>query len=290
MLQDIMGKHKTRWHAFYTWCLGGFNIGWDLGQGLLNFLPQGFLGLLLPIEKDSKLFELPLLLNKLVGPIVGSVFAVIALIPAIIEGLLFKRPYKKFNDQWSTALVDKYGVRMFWGAMAVSVAALIGLFAGYLPIAVNTALILPITLSYIAIALAGVSSALFNLYGSMTKLYVYRTKSIDWQYTLKGLVNIQLDKADEVKDPLNKEFIYETEKMSALYDEAYAQIVQQTNQAPTLSSINRLGVLSYYELQKDQSDFLTRITHDKKYASNGSKLIAIEERHRTFETKYKALT
>lgn len=289
MLQDIMDKNKTRWHAFYTWCFGGFNIGWDLGQGLLNFLPQGFLGLLLPIEKDSKLFELPTLLNKLLGPLLGAAFVVVALIPAIVEGLIFKRPYKKFNDQWSTALVDKYGVRMFWGALAASVVALIGLFAGYLPIAANTAMMLPITLSYIAIALAGVSSALFNLYGSMTKLYVYRTKSIDWQYTLKGLVNIQLDKADEVKEPLNKEFIYETEKMSALYDEAYAQIVQQTNQAPTLSGINRLGVLSYYDLQKDQSDFLTLITHDKKYAANAAKLNAIEERHKIFESKYKVL-
>ncbi len=280
--------NHPRWRAFYTWGFGAFHIGWDLGQGLLNFLPQGAIGLLIPIEPSSKLFELPTLLNRfLLGPLLGVVFAAIGLFPALIEGLIFKRPYKKINDQWATGLVNRYGTRLFWGGGLLSVIASIGIVTGYLPIAFNTAFTLPLMLSYGVIALSGIASLLHNIYGSMLKLYAYRTKSIGWDYTLKSLVNITFDDP-EIKDKLNEEFRYETDFMSQRYDEAYALLVQRDNEAPTSDRINSLQVLTQYGLQKDQSDFITSLRDNPKYKPSRAKLNAIDERHQSFENNYKA--
>ncbi len=287
MFDNFREQQKTRWHAFYTWVLGGYRIGWDAGQGLLNYLPQGALGLFFEFDLNSKIFQVPMLINRFfLGPLIGAALALLALIPALVEGAIFKRPYKKLHDEWTTKLVEKFGVKLFWGAMGSSALWLAAMTTGYIPIAINTALILPITISYGIVALTGIACALSNLYGSMISLYVYRTNNVEWDYTLKSLVNIRLDEAPTVKEPLNNEFIYETRRMSALYDEAYAQLVQQNNQAPTAESINRLGVLTNYGLQKDQSDFLKQLTKDKRYQSDEAKLAAIEERHNQFNQKY----
>ncbi|MBS0287212.1 MAG: hypothetical protein JSR17_07950 [Proteobacteria bacterium] len=284
----INNRENARFAAGYTWCLGGYQIGRDLGQGLLNFLPQGFLGLFFEIERGSKLFDLPKALNKLVGPLLGGVFGTFALIPALIEGMIFKRPYKKQNNEWTTNLVSQYGVRLLWGALGISALWTIVIAAGYLATPLNMALTLPLAASYALVALTGVGNMLANLFGSMVQLYIYRTKDIEWPYVLKAMVNIKLEKADEVKEPLNNEFIFEIKRMQSLYDGAYAAFIQQHSTPPTFAQIEQMGVLTESDLQVDQSAFLTLLTTNKKYQSNVAKLAAIDERHQTFDTKYKA--
>lgn len=284
----VSNQVSPRFAASYTWCLGGYQIGCDLGQGLLNYLPQGFLGLFFEIERSSKLFDLPRALNKLLGPVLGLVFATFALIPALIEGLIFKRPYKKQNNAWTTNLIDNYGVRLLWGSFAISALWLAVIMAGYLATPINTALIVPIAASYGLVALAGVANMLANLFGSMLQLYIYRTKDIEWPYVLKGMVNIKLENAQEVKEPLNKEFIFEIKRMQSLYDSAYATHVQQHSTPPTFAQIEQMGVLTESDLQVEQSAFLTLLTTNRKYQSNAAKLSAIEDRHQIFDTKYKA--
>jgi hypothetical protein len=165
---------------------------------------------------------------------------------------------------------------------------LVAITTGYLSSAVNTALFIPLVVSYGLVSLVGLSNGLFNLYGSMMKLYVYRTNDLEWKYSMKGLVDIRLAQStEEVKLKLNQEFQDETVKMSALFDHAYAKIVQERNHAPTTSEINECGVLSLNGLQDDQNNFLVALTKERKFKNDENKLSAIDKRHTEFNAKYK---
>ncbi len=290
MLNSNLGQpNQIRWRAFYTWCRGGFNMGWDTANALANLLPQGLFGLFLEVEPNSQLFNPPKLLTKyLLGPLLGALFLLIALPPALIEGVMFKRSFKKNNDEWATKFVTKQGVNLFWGALAVSALWLIAISTGYLLSAINSALFIPLAVSYGLVCLGGLSNGLVNLFGSMIQLYVYRTKDLDWKYNMKGLVDIRLDKSTEdVKVKLNQEFQDETVKMSELFDHAYAKIVQERNHPPTTAEINECGVLSLNGLQDDQNKFLIALTKDRKLSKDEDKLAAIDKRHTEFNAKYR---
>lgn len=286
MVFNGMTKH-IRWQAFYTWCRGAYNIGYDLGQAIANLLPQGIFGLFFKVDPSMKIFDPAKGLSKfLLGPVIGAVFVVAGLIPAIIEGIILKRPFKKNDDDWATKLVANHGVKLVWGSVVASVMWAATILAGYSSAALSSAVIFPIAASYGLISLVGVANGLINLYGSMTKLYVWGIRRGDWQYALKTTVDIKLDQEPQIKNKLNEEFQYELEKMSELHNQAYARLVQENNHPPTSEEINKLGVLTYYGLLKEQSDFLSRLTQDKMLKSPQAKQAAIEERHQKFELKF----
>ncbi len=288
MLNTNLGQsNQIRFRAFYTWSRGAYHMGWDTALGLANLLPQGFFGLFLEIEPNSQLFNPPKLLTKyLLGPLLGSVFVVIALIPALIEGVMFKRSFKKNNEEWASKFVSAQGVKLFWWAMAVSALWIMAISAGYLLTPINSALFIPLAVSYGLVALGGVSNGLVHLFGSMIQLYVYKTNDLNWKYSMKSIVDIQLGQSkDEVKVKLNQEFQDETVKMSQLFDRAYAKIVQERNHPPTTTEINECGALSLNGLQNDQNTFLVKLINDIK--KDEDKLAAIDKRHTEFNAKYR---
>jgi hypothetical protein len=282
-------KHK-RWQSFYTWCRGGFNNGWDIGQGIANLLPRGVFGLFMDFDNSSKVYDPAKWLTKgFFGPVFGALMVVMGLIPAIIEGLIFKRPFREQNENWATKLVDNYGVILVWGALAASGIWLAAMMSGYVATMASSALMIPLALSYGLIFVGGLLNGLKNLYGSMLKLYVWGTQTSKWDYAMKGLVNVELGDDQAAKEKLNQEFEYEMKKMAALDDEAYARLIQENDHPPTAIELNKIGVLTYFGLQKDQSDFLKTLAGDKKLKTTQDKIDAIDARRKNFNAKYGAL-
>lgn len=148
---------NTRLDSFKSWITAGFNIGWDLGQGLVLFIPKGLLqpfSNISPTEpkrykkksndlKNHKwwsslsrtdkfnyysknaiqhgiLTPAVLLANYLVSPLIGALMAVIAMIPGLLGGLIFNQKIRNQEYHYAMDVVNKYSATAVWGALGMS--------------------------------------------------------------------------------------------------------------------------------------------------------------------------
>lgn len=288
----------TRVEAFNSWIIAGFNIGWDLGEGLSLFIPKG---LLQPFTKlsprastrshhkntasRSKMSQYALLTPSIwlahyvLSPLFGASIALLALIPGILGGFFFNQKIRNLEYHYAMDVVNQYSGTAVWGALAMSAlltyAWLSGSFS--LPaftvpsisfyyfatpvLAISPLLatwLLPLTAAYGMMVLLSIGQSVNRIYDITSKFSLYQGKTHQWPYTLRNTVDYEL-KNEYLKKEIHALFENELEKMATYHDQCHDELRQRLERDPTLSELSRKGVLTQYQLMREQKDLLTQL-------------------------------
>lgn len=288
----------TRVEAFRSWIIAGFNIGWDLGEGLSLFIPKG---LLQPFTKlsprkptrshrkntalQSKTSQYGLLTpaiwlaHYVLSPLLGASIALLALIPGILGGVFLNQKIRNLEYHYAMDVVNQYSGTAVWGAFAMSALLTYGWFSGsfILPaftlpsisfyyfatpaLAISPLLatwLLPLAVAYGMMVLISVGQSLNRVYDITSKFSVYQGKTHRWPYMLRSTVDHAL-KNEYLKKEIHTLFKNELEKMAMYHDKCHDELRQRLERDPTLSELAGKGVLTQYQLMREQKDLLTQL-------------------------------
>ncbi len=140
-----------RWAALKSWVQAGFNIGWDLGQGLTLFLPKGLLQPFKNIApqksanrnhgkswwqslsmvdkfgyyskktiKGGFLTPAMYLAHYIVSPVLGISVGILAMLPGLVGGLVFNQHIRNLEYHYAVDVVNKHSATAVWGAIGMS--------------------------------------------------------------------------------------------------------------------------------------------------------------------------
>lgn len=300
--ESTPAQPRSRVDAFNSWIIAGFNIGWDLGEGLSLFIPKG---LLQPFAKVSPqalntksrssqqshrrynaktnqhglLTPAVWLAHYVVSPLLGGVIALLALIPAILGGLVFNQEIRNLEYHYAMDVVNQYSGTAVWGALAMSVLltytwardsfslpafALPSLSFYYFStpgLAISPLLaawLLPLTVAYGMMLLLSIGQSLNRMYDITSKFAVYQGEKHRWPYALRSVVDYEL-KNETLKQEVHVLFQSELEKMAVYHDKCHDQLRQILEREPTLLELSQKGVLTQYQLMREQKDLLTQL-------------------------------
>lgn len=140
--------------ALKSWLQAGYNIGWDLGQGLTLFLPKGLFQpfkKIAPIQerhakskrahsqawwqslaatdkfnytakrliKNGLLTPAMYLANYIVSPILGLCMGFLSMFPGLIGGLVFNQHIRNLEYHYAINVVDQHSSTAVWGALGM---------------------------------------------------------------------------------------------------------------------------------------------------------------------------
>src|SRR5438128_1873093 len=98
------------WQALRSWYRGGFIIGWEFGLSLSLLFPKGFFGPFMEVK--GKILDLAKWIGQgILGPLCGVIFAIISLIPGIIEGAYLNRSLYLNQEEWIEDFVSKHAIK-----------------------------------------------------------------------------------------------------------------------------------------------------------------------------------
>ncbi|MCS5707440.1 urea transporter [Candidatus Berkiella cookevillensis] len=288
----------TRVEAFNSWIIAGFNIGWDLGEGLSLFIPKGLLqpftklsprastrshreniATRLKMNQHGLLTPAIWLAHYVLSPLLGAGIALLALMPGILGGLFFNQKIRNLEYHYAMDVVNQYSGTAVWGALAMSAlltyAWLSGSFS--LPgftvpsisfyyfatpaLAISPLLatwLLPLAAAYGMMVLLSIGQSVNRIYDITTKFSVYQGKTHQWPYTLRSTVDYEL-KNEYLKQEIHTLFQNELEKMATYHDKCHDELRQKLERDPTLSELSQKGVLTQYQLMREQKDLLTQL-------------------------------
>lgn len=284
-----------RMKAFFSWITAGYRIGWDLGQGLVFFLPMGLLRPSYAKNNPPKGIFVPIgyLADYLISPLCGAFVGMICAFPGLLGGLFYKQEIKNQDYHYAMDIVKQYSATAVWGALVMSGLLTVSFIMGgaslpaisvpSLPLylfstpalsmpALVVNLIMPIMLAYSLMVGLSVGQSFLRVYHLSERFALYQAEKSKWPYTLRTTVD------HYIKDPhLNKKIHtllqLELEQMSAQHTVSFDQLRQTLERDPTATELAQTGVLNRYELMRKQRDFVIELSN----CSNETKQAALLE-------------